>query len=68
MCMIVVTATKTGVQHFDTPELPGSQQGTLKSYQRKDRYSAILLAAHAARNYTTRDQKQVFPSTGGWVH
>lgn len=67
MCMIVVTATKTGVQHFDTPEMPGSQQGTLKTYQRKDRYSAILLAAHAARTYVTIGQRQVVPSIGGWA-
>lgn len=67
MCMIVVTSTKTGVQHFDTPDLPGSQQGTLKSYQRKDRYSAILLAAHAARTYVTIGQRNVTPNIGGWA-
>lgn len=67
MCMIVVTATKTGVQHFDTPEMPGSQQGTLKTYQRKDRYSAILLAAHAARTYVTIGQRTVTPNIGGWI-
>ncbi len=67
MCIIVVTATKTGVQHFDIPEMPGSQQGTLKTYQRKDRYSAILLAAHAARTYVTMGQRIVMPNIGGWA-
>ncbi len=67
MCMIVVTATKTGVQHFDIPELPGSQQATLKHTQRKDRYSALLLAAYAARAYLTEGARQQFPETGGWV-
>jgi hypothetical protein len=67
MCMIVVTATKTGVQHFDIPEIPGSQQATLKHTQRKDRYSAILLAAYAARTYITEGARQQFPEMGGWV-
>lgn len=67
MCMIVVTPTKTGVQHFDIPELPASQQSTLKTYQRKDRYSAILLAAYAARCYMTEGQRRIEPNIGGWV-
>lgn len=67
-CMIVVTPTKTGVEHFDIPELPASQQGTLKSYQRKDRYSALILAAYAARTYFTQNQRAVqLPSMGGWI-
>ena len=67
MCMIVVTATKTGVQHFGMPELPASQQSTLKTYQRKDRYSGILLASHAARAYMTEGQRTIEPNIGGWV-
>jgi len=67
MCMIVVSATKTGVQHFDTPDIPSSQQGTLKSYQRKDRYSAILLAAYAARQFISMGQRAVVPNIGGWA-
>lgn len=66
-CMIVVTPTKTGVQHFDIPELPASQQGTLKSYQRKDRYSALLLASFAARTYFLEEQRTIMPNIGGWV-
>ena len=67
MCKIVVTPTKTGVQHFDIPDLPSSQQGHLKSYQRKDRYSALLLSAHAARKYLEEGQKTIVPNIGGWV-
>jgi len=67
MCMIVVTSTKTGVQHFDTPDLPSAQQGTLKTYQRKDRYSAMLLSSYAARSFTAMGARQVVPNIGGWA-
>lgn len=67
-CMIVVTPTKTGMQHFDIPDLPSSQQSTLKTYQRKDRYSALLLATHAARTYLQQGQRNVTPNIGGWVN
>jgi len=66
-CMITVTATKTGIQHFDIPELPASQQSTLKTYQRKDRYSALLLASYAARSYLQQGQRTIQPSVGGWI-
>jgi len=69
ICMIVVTPTKTGVQHFDIPELPASQQGTLKTYQRKDRYSALLLASYAARTYFLQEQRGAqVPNIGGWAN
>jgi len=68
LCMIVVTPTKTGVQHFDIPELPASQQGTLKTYQRKDRYSALLLSSYAARTYLQEGQRIVTPNIGGWAN
>jgi len=67
-CMITVTPTKTGVQHFDIPELPASQQGTLKTYQRKDRYSALLLAGYAARTYLQEGQRTITPNMGGWAN
>jgi hypothetical protein len=67
MCMIVVTATKTGVQHFDVPQLPGSQQATLKHSQRKDRYSAILLSGYAARSYLQEGSRNMYPQMGGWI-
>lgn len=68
MCKIVITATKTGVQHFDVPELPTSQQGTLTSNQRKDRYSSLLLATYAARSYIVDNTfKNQMPAFGFWV-
>lgn len=68
MCKIVVTATKTGVQHFDVPDLPTAQQGTLTSNQRKDRYSALLLSDHAVRTYITDNTvKNQVPAMGLWV-
>jgi len=68
MCKIVVTATKTGVQHFDVPEIAASQQGTLTSNQRKDRYSALLLSSWAARNYIVDNTlNNQAPSFGQWV-
>lgn len=65
MCMIVVTATKTGIQHFDLPEIQG--EGQIASVQRKDRYSALLLATYAARTYTVEGIRTVLPETGGWA-
>lgn len=67
MCKIVVTATKTGVQHFDLPELPTSSQTTIHVAQRKDRYSALLLSAYAARSYISEGQMTFMPFTGGWA-
>lgn len=67
MCMIVMTATKTGVEHFDTPDAPASSQGTLKTHQRKDRYSAILLAAYAARKYFQEGKRIIMPAPGRWI-
>jgi hypothetical protein len=67
MCMIVVKPTKTGVQHFDLPDLPNSSQMSIKIEQRKDRYSALLLAAHAARTYVEQGQKTFSPLPGDWL-
>lgn len=66
ICHIVVTSTKTGVEHFDLPD--SAQGSTLKVVQRKDRYSALLLADHAARNLHVEERKVIRPSTGGWAH
>lgn len=67
MCMIVVTATKTGNQHFDLPQIPTSEKATINVQQRKDRYSALLLSSYAARTYISEGQKQFTPIPGGWV-
>lgn len=67
MCKICVTATKTGVQHFDLPELPTASQTTISVTQRKDRYSALLLSAYAARSYISQGQMSFTPHVGGWA-
>jgi len=60
-CSIELTTTKTGVLHFDLPE------GSSKS-ARKDRYSALLLAAYAARKLRDKieEGKPTLPC-GGFV-
>jgi len=67
LCKIVVSATKTGVQHFDLPDIPTAHKTTISVVQRKDRYSALLLAAHAARTYISEGQKTFNPVPGGWA-
>jgi hypothetical protein len=64
-CMIVVSPTKTGVQHFDLPELHVTG---IQNTQRKDRYSAILLASYAARHYLSdKTIHDVDIYCGDWV-
>lgn len=65
MCMITVTATKTGIQHFDLPEI--QTEASITNVQRKDRYSALLLAAYAARTYMVEGQRTVEPEVGFWA-
>lgn len=67
LCKIVVTHTKTGIEHFDLPEIPTAQKTTISLVHRKDRYSALLLAAYAARTYISEGQSvlEVFP--GNWA-
>ncbi len=67
MCMIVVSATKTGVQHFDLPQIPLTEKTTISMQQRKDRYSALLLSAYAARTYVSEGQMEFSPIPGGWM-
>lgn len=67
MCLIVVTATKTGVQHFDLPEVPTSEKTTISTKQRKDRYSALLLSSYASRTYISEGQMEFTPIPGDWV-
>lgn len=68
MCKIVVTVTKTGVQHFDLPEIPDSPSAKgLLSNERKDRYSALLLSSYAARSYQSQAQRIIRPHVGRWI-
>ena len=67
VCKIVVSATKTGVQHFDLPDIPSREQTKISKAQRKDRYSALLLSTYAARTYIEQGQMIFRPFSGGWV-
>jgi len=66
-CKIVMTFTKTGIQHFDLPEIPTTQKTKISLTQRKDRYSALLLSAYAARTYINEGQMTFEPFVGGWA-
>lgn len=65
MCMITVTATKTGIQHFDLPEI--QTESSINLVQRKDRYSALLLASYAARTYMIEGISSFSPEPGFWA-
>lgn len=59
LTQIVVSASATGIERFDTPEIKIS--GTEKGRYKKDRYSALVMANMSARtdhnietNYTNR--------------
>jgi hypothetical protein len=67
LCMIVVSSTKTGVEHFDLPDLPTTEKQTISAGRRKDRYSALLLAAYAARTYISEGQVTFIPEPGDWI-
>ncbi len=67
ICKIVVSATKTGVQHFDLPDIPAREQTKISMIQRKDRYSALLLSTYAARTYIEEGQMIFQPFLGGWA-
>lgn len=64
MSKIVVTTTeKANVLHFDIPKMKGA------GYERKDRYSAILLANYAAKSFRgygiEKKNNELF--LGGWA-
>lgn len=65
MVNIVITRTKSGVEHFDMPDM--SQNSTLNVIQRKDRYSALLLSTYAARSLLSEEKKEIVPFAGGWL-
>lgn len=67
LCKIVMTFTKTGIQHFDLPSIPTAQQTKISMVQRKDRYSALLLSSYAAKTYITQGQMSFEPFSGGWA-
>jgi hypothetical protein len=66
LCTIVMTQTAvTGREHWDTPETKIS--GSKKGRQRKDRYSALLMANMAARRITRTPQPPAYGGVGGLV-
>lgn len=67
LCKIVMTFTKTGIQHFDLPEIPTAQKTKISLTHRKDRYSALLLSSYAARTYITQGQMTFEPFFGNWA-
>ncbi len=67
LCKIVMTFTKTGIQHFDLPDIPTAQRTKISIVQRKDRYSALLLSGYAARAYINEGQMTFEPFVGGWI-
>jgi len=67
LCKITMTFTKTGIQHFDLPNIPTAQQTKISLVQRKDRYSALLLSSYAARSYINQGQMTFEPFVGGWI-
>jgi hypothetical protein len=65
LATIVVTQTPTGREHFDTPEKKIS--GSKKGRERKDRYSALLMANAAGRALNHFVEKPAYVSVGGFV-
>lgn len=65
LATIVVTATTTGKEHFDTPEI--RLAGTKKGRMRKDRYSALLMANSSARVLNIYAGRPVYVAVGGFV-
>jgi len=63
LATIIITETATGRYRWDTPEvkLPGSKKGRLT----KDRYSALLMANHLARNIEYYNPPQIHSSDYG---
>lgn len=63
LATIIHTQTGTAMRdHFDTPEVKG--EGGKKGRQRKDRYSALLMANKVARDMENEDAPVVFVGGG----
>lgn len=67
LCSIVHTQTGKQLRdHFDTPEV--KMEGGKKGRQRKDRYSALLMANMVAREWKTVDRTPMNQTGGGFAH
>jgi len=66
LATIVHSQTPNGRDRWDTPEtkLPGGRKGR----QRKDRYSALLMANMIGRQLMRKVEETRLPSFGGWAH
>jgi hypothetical protein len=62
---IVVTQTKTGVEHFDTPDSEVGGPKRKGRRMRKDRYSSLLMANMGARQIALIDVRESYTGSAG---
>lgn len=63
LCTIIQTVTEKGSETFGLPRLSEQPEGL--DIRRRDRYSALLLASHAARQYLGHGHNLYKPCLGG---
>ena len=63
LCTIVQTVTEKGTEQFGLPKLSDQPEGL--DVRRRDRYSALLLAAHAARQVAGHGHERGYGSVFG---
>jgi len=63
LCTIVLTVTEKGTETFGLPKLSEQPEGL--DIRRRDRYSALLLAAHAARTVKGHGHQRISQAMGG---
>ncbi len=63
LCVITQSVTEKGTETFGLPRLSDQPQGM--DIRRRDRYSALLLASHAARTYFGHGHNIYRPVLGG---
>ncbi len=63
LCIITQSVTEKGTETFGLPRLSDQPEGM--DVRRRDRYSALLLASHAARNYFGHGHNLYKPVLGG---
>ncbi len=63
LCTICQTVTEKGTETFGLPRLADQPEGL--DIRRRDRYSALLLASHAARGYIGHGHNVYRPVLGG---
>lgn len=63
LCTIILTVTEKGTETFGLPKLSEQPEGL--DIRRRDRYSALLLAAHAARTIKGHGHQRIAQTMGG---